>query len=264
MKKGIDVSYANGTVDWNRAKQQIDFAILRCGFGMDIASQDDAQFRRNVEECIRLNIPFGVYLYSYADNVEKAQSEAEHVLRLISNYKSNLQLYVWYDLEDKKLADLSMATLSNIITAFCNKIEGNGLGVGIYASNSWLRSKIDMAIQNKYMIWSAGYGRNDGQPHEDAKYNHPNVVIWQYSSNGNVDGVGRCDVNYYYRDDVQSSTQRTSTSQTTSPQSTKKSNEEIAREVIRGEWGNGQERKQRLVNAGYDPNVIQDLVNRGV
>ena len=41
----------------------------------------------------------------------------------------------------------------------------------------------------------------------------------------------------------------------------KKSNEEIAREVIAGKWGNGDERKNRLKQAGYDYNAIQSLVN---
>lgn len=43
---------------------------------------------------------------------------------------------------------------------------------------------------------------------------------------------------------------------------TKKSNEIIAKEVIRGLWGNGQERVKRLTDAGYDPKVIQNIVNK--
>lgn len=43
----------------------------------------------------------------------------------------------------------------------------------------------------------------------------------------------------------------------------RKSNEEIAREVIRGLWGNGSDRMNRLRNAGYNPEEIQALVNRG-
>ena len=40
-----------------------------------------------------------------------------------------------------------------------------------------------------------------------------------------------------------------------------KSIDELAKEVINGKWGNGQERKQRLSDAGYDYKVIQDKVN---
>lgn len=42
----------------------------------------------------------------------------------------------------------------------------------------------------------------------------------------------------------------------------KKSNEEIANEVIAGQWGNGNDRKNRLANAGYDYNTIQNIVNK--
>ncbi len=41
-----------------------------------------------------------------------------------------------------------------------------------------------------------------------------------------------------------------------------KSNEEIAKEVIQGEWGSGNDRRQRLSNAGYNYREIQDLVNQ--
>lgn len=44
-------------------------------------------------------------------------------------------------------------------------------------------------------------------------------------------------------------------------QPSKKSIDEIARQVIRGEWGNGQDRKNRLTAAGYDYNTIQSRVN---
>ena len=47
---------------------------------------------------------------------------------------------------------------------------------------------------------------------------------------------------------------------TTTP--AKKSNEEIAREVIQGKWGNGADRKKRLTDAGYDYDTIQTLVNK--
>ena len=67
----------------------IDFAIIRCGFGGEWDgqeenwAQDDPQWRRNADECTRLGIPFGAYLYSYATTVEEARSEADHVARLL-------------------------------------------------------------------------------------------------------------------------------------------------------------------------------------
>lgn len=44
--------------------------------------------------------------------------------------------------------------------------------------------------------------------------------------------------------------------------STKKSNETIAREVIAGKWGNGDARKKKLTEAGYNYNTIQKIVNK--
>ena len=42
----------------------------------------------------------------------------------------------------------------------------------------------------------------------------------------------------------------------------KKSNEEVAREVLAGKWGNGADRKNRLTAAGYDYNAVQNAVNQ--
>ena len=53
--------------------------IIRCGYGMDQASQDDREWKRNADACARLGIPFGAYLsLFYADSIEKAASEAQH------------------------------------------------------------------------------------------------------------------------------------------------------------------------------------------
>ena len=65
-KSGIDVSYSQGQINWPEIKNHIDFAIIRCGYGDNIESQDDAYWKYNADACTRLNIPFGVYIYSYA------------------------------------------------------------------------------------------------------------------------------------------------------------------------------------------------------
>ena len=84
---GIDVSQYQGVIDWEIVQDRVDFAILRCGFGQDRTDQDDRLFKRNADECTRLGIPFGVYLYSYAKNSSDARGEAQHLLRLVKNYK---------------------------------------------------------------------------------------------------------------------------------------------------------------------------------
>ena len=63
---------------------------VRCGFGSDFRDQDDAQFKRNADECVRLGIPFGAYLYSYAKGAAQAMSEADHAIRLCDPYRDHM------------------------------------------------------------------------------------------------------------------------------------------------------------------------------
>ena len=75
--KGIDVSYWQGSIDWAKVKAAgVDFAILRCGYGSNSTSKDDSTFAANVRGCVANGIPYGVYLYSHANTVSKANDEA--------------------------------------------------------------------------------------------------------------------------------------------------------------------------------------------
>lgn len=86
--KGIDVSHYNGNIDWKTvAESDIDYAIIRCGYGNDQTNQDDKYWQQNVKGCEDNNIPYGVYIYSYATTKEMALSEAKHVLRLVDGHK---------------------------------------------------------------------------------------------------------------------------------------------------------------------------------
>ena len=189
----IDVSEHQGVIDWNQVKGHIDGVILRCGYGMDIASQDDKQWTRNVAECERLGIPFGVYLYSYATNADKARSEAQHVLRLIKGHK--LSYPVYYDLEDKSIEGAAVANAK----IFGDIIEAAGYWCGVYYNRDW-HNRIVKGQLNRFTIWGAGYGSNNGQKQDNYKPGF-GEDIWQYSSKGSVPGVsGNVDVNVCYRD----------------------------------------------------------------
>ena len=244
MLKGIDVSEFQGQIDWNKVKNDgIEFAILRCGFGMDVTSQDDKYIERNISECERIGMPFGVYLFSYANTVDKAKSEAEHTLRLIKGH--TLTMGVWYDIEDNKTSgSVSKETLTNIINTYCNTIKNAGYNVGIYASLNWLNNKIEASVQDKWSVWVAQY-------YTECQYKK-DYIIWQYSSSGKVDGIsGNCDMNYFYGELEGSTATNTD----------KKSVDELAQEVINGKWGDGEDRKAKLEEAGYDYNAVQDRVN---
>lgn len=191
--KGIDVSEMNKSIDWEKVKNDgIKFAILRCGYGMDITKQDDVRFEKNVTECERLNIPYGIYLFSYANTVAKAKSEAQHTLRLVKGY--NPSLGIWYDIENKNTSGaVGKETLTNIITTYCNTIKNAGFRCGVYANLNWLNNKIETQIKSNYPIWVAQY---NNECEYKGKYD-----IWQYSSKGKVDGIAtNVDMDYLYNE----------------------------------------------------------------
>ena len=192
---GIDVSHHNGKIDWEKVKKSgIGYAIIRVGYGQDIQSQDDKMFEYNISECERLGIPYGVYIYSYALNVEHANSEADHVLRLIKGH--NPEYGIWYDLEDDnyKLQNgmPSNETFVDIAETFCEKIKSNGYKkVGIYANIYWLNYIINSPRLDKYDKWVAQWGT-------ECTY-EKDYVMWQFTDSGKVDGIeGNVDLNKYY------------------------------------------------------------------
>ena len=183
----IDVSEHQGVIDWEKVKPQIDGAILRCGYGSDYTDQDDEQFKRNADECTRLGIPFGVYLYSYAKSIAQAQSEADHVLRLIKGYKLSYPVYL--DLEE---GGTQNGAVERAIV-FGDIIEKAGYWCGIYANLYWWEVILKKGLE-RFTKWVAQYNVM-------CEYDGAHLDIWQYSSKGKVDGInGNTDMNECYRD----------------------------------------------------------------
>lgn len=241
----IDVSVHQRVIDWEKVKDHIDGAILRCGYGSDIPSQDDKQWKRNADECTRLGIPFGVYLYSYAKTNIMAQSEAQHVLRLVKGY--NLSLPIYYDLEQSG-TEQGVVQRAHV---FGDIIEKAGYWCGVYANEYWWKSIINDPSLNRFTKWVAKYNANNGKMGK--KPNISGTDIWQYTSKGSVPGIkGDVDMNEMFRDLI---------SEVRATTGTKKTVLELANEVIAGMWGNGTERKNRLTAAGYDYKEVQSKVN---
>lgn len=252
-KKGVDVSHNNGNVDWQAVKNAGfgDFAIIRMGYGGNYTNQDDTQFINNVNKCENMGIPYGVYFYSYALNVNSAKSEIEHAKRLLKKVGKNFKYGVWFDMEDadgykQEHGMPSNSTLVDICYTFCESIENAGYYVGIYASLSWLNNQLNDSKLDRFDKWVAQWNKK-GCTYQKA------YSIWQNTSDQIIGGK-RFDANVLIRDFATSSQNSNSTS--------KKSNEQIADEVIQGKWGNGDDRKNRLNNAGYDYQAIQSIVNQ--
>lgn len=196
--KGIDVSSHQAAIDWNKVKEQIDFAIIRLGYGDNVISQDDSEFLNNVASCISNNIPFGVYLYSYAKNLtgpESIQSEIEHCKRLL-NKISIKPFCVYIDMEDNSTIYLKKEVLTNYALEFCKQITSIGYKVGVYANEFWFNNYLDTKEikEQGYSIWVAKYSSN--KPDIGVNYD-----IWQYSSTYIVNGIiGNVDMNEMIND----------------------------------------------------------------
>lgn len=243
---GIDISKHNGNINLEPYKGQ--FVIIRVGYGH---FHLDEKFERNVNECKRLGIPFGVYHYSYALNEAEAEAEARGVLNAIAKYKNDIKVGVWFDMEDadgykkKHGFKFSNGTIAPICYKFCKMIEDAGYYSGIYTSSSWL--DYVKGLNDRFDKWVANWGKNDGTQHTNTSQNG---TIQQYTSKPLDKNIMYADISRYSRGN------------TTQVKPQPKPIEQIADEVIAGKWGNGSDRKKRLTDAGYNYDAVQKAVNQ--
>lgn len=147
-----------------------------------------------MDECERLNIPYGVYLYSYAVNLngeESVESEVSHTLRMLKG--RNPQLGVWYDIEDECQDGIPNETLTNMVVSYLEAVKEQGYRVGVYASLNMWNNRLNASILDNYEKWIAHW--------TDAAtcgYDKP-YRMWQYTSDGSVNGIdGWVDLDIYY------------------------------------------------------------------
>lgn len=255
MSKGIDVSAHQGNINWDAVKASgIDFAIIRISYGQNSV---DSKAIRNIEECIRVGMPFGVYTYSYALNINNAINEANLVIKTLAPYKDKVKFPVIIDMEDadgykRKYGMPSNDVLVSICEKECLMFEEAGYYAAIYASKSWFDTKLNSSRLNRFDKWIAWWNKG-------ASFDKNIYGLWQYTSSGSVNGIfGNVDMNEAYKD-YPSIINNNSNSSSNTP--AKKSIEQLAQEVLAGDWGNGEDRKNRLVAEGYNYDVVQARVN---
>lgn len=186
--KGIDVSKHQGKIDFSKVKNDgIEFVIIRIGYGGSAPVKDE-NFEENYKNAKANGLKVGVYLYSYADTDSDIEIELKKTIEWLGN--RDLDLPVYLDVEDsKEQGKLSKDTLTNLVFKYCEGIEKTGYWCGIYASKSWLDSKLDMNKLSRFTVWVAQWS--------DKVSYKGTYAMWQYSSNGNVSGIsGRVDMNY--------------------------------------------------------------------
>lgn len=195
----IDVSQWQGNIDWARAKASgVQGAIIRIGFGW--GNDFDTQALRNIRECKRLGIPFGIYLYSYAYDVGTAADEGADVVSKLWAAGVNpgdLSYPIFYDLEAWSWKGHSYPTsptvYSNMADAWYSKLLAAGYtNLGVYSYTAYLRSELNSSSLHAKTRWVADYG-----PEMSFDFS-TNDRGWQYSEQGKVNGIdGAVDVSAF-------------------------------------------------------------------
>lgn len=210
MRKLIDVSSYNGTVNWEKAqKYGCEGAILK------IIRKDlkiDNGFNRNYQACNENELAWGVYNYSYATTAAKAKSDMKLVCDILDKIdKTHFKYGIWFDIEDKVQASLSKAKIAEIINAAQETVESRGYVFGVYTGKSYYEEHIDRKLVKCQNWWVARYYQGNKRmqiatnPNQEKKPAAANVA-WQYTSSGRFPKVistgnsGDFDLNVLYKE----------------------------------------------------------------
>ena len=196
----IDVSGWQGDIDWAKAKADgVEGAIIRLGYGE--GNNADKKAQRNISECKRLGIPFGIYWYSYADTPSLAKEEGTDVVAKLKQFgvnPSDLAYPVYYDLEKWTWEGHQPPTdpnvYNNIVNNWYSALQSAGYkNLGVYSYTSYLQGPLKHADIYAKTTWVAQYGARMGFDSFPT-----NSRGWQYTSSGKVDGIsGNVDMNAF-------------------------------------------------------------------
>ena len=189
---GIDVSKWQKDIDWKKVKEAgIDYAMIRLGTqkALDKESVIDEFFDKNIKEAKANNIKVGVYYFSYANDVNDAEEQAEWVIEQLKAY--DLDLPISFDWECWKYYNefnINLHELNEIGKAFLRKIEEAGYTGINYSSKNYL---INVWELDEYGTWLAHY--------TDKTNYDKDFLMWQFTDKGKVPGItNNVDLNYYY------------------------------------------------------------------
>jgi GH25 family lysozyme M1 (1,4-beta-N-acetylmuramidase) len=195
----IDVSQWQGNIDWTKAKADgVEGAIIRISYGWD--NGFDTTALRNISECKRLGIPFGIYTYSYSYDANTATAEGNDLVGLLKKAgvsPNDLSFPVYYDLERWTWTGHQVPTDPNvynsIVNAWWGRLQAAGYNnLGVYSYTSYLNGPLNHSNIRSKAKWVASYG-----PRTNFSYS-ANSRGWQYTSIGHVNGIsGNVDMNAF-------------------------------------------------------------------
>lgn len=187
----IDVSSWQGDIDWAKAKAGgVEGAIIRLGFGW--GNDADAKAQRNINECKRLGIPFGIYWYSYAEDASGSRQEGNDVVSKLRQFgvrPNDLKYPVYYDLESWTWTGHTPPNDPNvyngIVNAWYGALQSGGYqNLGVYSYTSYLQGPLNNANIYAKTRWVAQYG-----PRMEFTAFGTNDRGWQYTSSGQINGI---------------------------------------------------------------------------
>lgn len=187
----IDVSSWQGDIDWAKAKADgVEGAIIRLGFGW--GNDADTKAQRNISECKRLGIPFGIYWYSYAEDASGSRQEGNDVVSKLRQFgvsPNDLKYPVYYDLESWTWTGHTPPTNPNvyngIVNAWYGALQSGGYqNLGVYSYTSYLQGPLNNANIYAKTRWVAQYG-----PRMEFTAFGTNDRGWQYTSSGQINGI---------------------------------------------------------------------------
>ncbi|MBQ8232013.1 MAG: glycoside hydrolase family 25 protein [Lachnospiraceae bacterium] len=195
--KGIDVSYHQGEIDWQKVAQDgVEFAFLRVGirgYGTGKVVLDE-QFENNVKGALANGIEVGVYFYSQSVNQEEVLEEARVVLEQIAPYRiTGPVVYDAEKVDDSRTSKLSSTERTDMAVTFCETVKEAGYRPMIYLNLDTAFSMLELERLEEYDKWLAHYGSEMYYPYD--------YKIWQYSESAIVDGInGEVDLNISFEE----------------------------------------------------------------
>lgn len=257
MTHGIDVSAWQGKNDFNKVKKSgYEFVIIKAG-GNDDGFYTDSRFETNYTSAKKAGLKVGAYYFVNRDfSAKNAQKLAEVFYNIVKNKTFDFPLFI--DVETTPISERTTVTTG--INIFCNYLQKKGYMSGVYASAiSGFVDRININDLSKNIYkWVASYSYKPSNAGENATY-----CIWQKSSTGRVNGInGNVDINECYVD-FKSATDINNKTLTIDNIHDKYYNiyKWYASDVISGKYGNGTERKNKLVSLNIDYNYCQSIVN---
>ena len=250
---GIDISNYQRGLDVRTIKA--DFVIVKASEGI---GYEDPSCHTFAKAALSSKKKLGLYHFARPGKENPAVKEAEWFLRIFKPYIGKAIPVLDWEAEEIGNVKWAKQWLDEVF-------KKTRVRPWIYMSESVANSHNWSQVAKHYRLWMALYRSNAPAYNYDMR-NAGTLVstrywkstaCWQWTSHGRLAGWnGNLDFDRFYgnRTDWDEETRRQEDRR-------KKSNEQIAAEVIAGKWGQGAERDQRLKKAGYDPKVIMALVD---